>query len=333
MCMRYMIAIDGGGTKTLTVLFQEDGQILFCRSDPGTNPLDIGVEESRKRLLRAIGSAAGHAPGKLSAIYAGVAGLVYFEDFFPQDVRGMFGAGDFTIETDGRNLISSELVRGEDGCCLIVGTGCGTWIRRKRERDIFHVGGWGYLVDTLGSGYSLGREALRAVCLAHDGRGPATVLTELLEAETGGPLLSVLPALYAGGRARFASLAHLVFEGRRLGDRVCHDIVETGAARLSELIWAAAPHFDGGAFTVVAGGGIVTAYPDYLERIRLKCPEQAKLVLASAPPVFGGAVEAMHRSGLELPDGFRDTFTRDLRALTAVGDAGGEAVRQTNGGG
>ena len=92
--MRYMIAIDGGGTKTLTVLFQEDGQILFCRSDPGTNPLDIGVEESRKRLLRAIGSAAGHAPGKLSAIYAGVAGLVYFEDFFPQDVRGMFGAGE-----------------------------------------------------------------------------------------------------------------------------------------------------------------------------------------------------------------------------------------------
>ena len=45
--MHNIIAIDGGGTKTLTVLFQEDGHILYLRSDPGTNPLDIGVEASQ----------------------------------------------------------------------------------------------------------------------------------------------------------------------------------------------------------------------------------------------------------------------------------------------
>lgn len=318
--MHHMIAIDGGGTKTLTVLFREDGHILFRRSDPGTNPLDIGVEESQRRLLHAIGSAAQRSPEKLSAIYAGVAGLVYFEHYFSQDIRAMFSARSFTIETDGRNLISSELVHNEDGCCLIVGTGCGTWIRAKKRADIFHVGGWGYLVDTLGSGYSLGREALRAVCLAHDGRGPKTVLTELLEAETGGSLLSVMPELYAGGRARFASLAHLVFEGQHLGDKTCHDIIGTGAQRLSELIWAAAPYFDG-TFTVVAGGGIVTAYPAYFEQIRIRCPERAKLILASVPPIFGAAVEAMHRSGLEVSDSFRTVFMKDLQAITGSNGA------------
>ena len=314
--MHYMIAIYGGGTKTLTVLFQEDGHILYCRSDPGTNPLDIGVEESQRRLLHAIGCAAEHSPGKLSAIYAGVAGLVYFENYFSQDIRAMFNADSFLIETDGRNLICSELTHNEDGCCLIVGTGCGTWIRTQKAKNIFHVGGWGYLVDTLGSGYSLGREVVRAVCLAHDGRGPKTVLTQLLEEETGGSLLSVMPGLYAGGRARFASLAHLAFRGKCLGDKVCYDIVDTGAARLSELIWAAAPNFDG-EFTVVAGGGIVTAFPEYLELIRLKCPERAHMLLASAPPIFGAAVEAMHRSGLELSDSFRPVFMEDFRAMTA----------------
>lgn len=311
--MHNMIAMDGGGTKTLTVLFQEDGHILYLRSDPGTNPLDIGVEESQRRILGAMEAAAGHAKEKLSAIYAGVAGLVYFEKYFQQDICAMFGADSFKIETDGRNLISSELTHEEDGCCLIVGTGCGTWIRTKQRDDIFHVGGWGYLVDTLGSGYSLGREVLRAVCLAHDGRGPKTVLTELLEEETGKSLLSAMPELYAGGRARFASLAHLVFEGQHLGDKTCHDIIETGAQRLAELIWAADPYFEG-EYAVVSGGGIVTAYPSYFERIKMKCPERAKLVLASVPPIFGAAVEAMHRSGLELSDSFKDVFMADLNA-------------------
>ena len=314
--MHNIIAIDGGGTKTLTVLFQEDGHILYLRSAPGTNPLDIGVEASQNRILHAIYSAAKHATEKLSAIYAGVAGLVYFDQYFQQDICAMFGADNFTIETDGRNLISSELTHNEDGCCLIVGTGCGTWIRTKQRDHIFHVGGWGYLVDTLGSGYALGRDVLRAVCLAHDGRGPKTVLTQLLEEETGKSLLPVMPELYAGGRARFASLAHLVFEGQQLGDKICHDIIEAGATRLSELIWAADSYFDR-EYTVVSGGGIVTAYPSYFERIRMKCPERANLILASVPPIFGAAVEAMHRSGLELSDHFRDVFIADLCAMTA----------------
>jgi len=315
--MHNMIAIDGGGTKTLTVLFQEDGHILHLRADTGSNPLDIGVEQSQQLLLNAISDAAAHSTGKLDAIYAGVAGLVYFDEYFKEDICAKFGASSFKIETDGRNLISSELTHEEDGCCLIVGTGCGTWIRTKKVPEIFHVGGWGYLVDTLGSGYALGRDVLRAVCLAHDGRGAKTVLTELLEKETGEPLLPSMPKLYAGGRAKFATLAHLVFEGKAMGDKVCHDIVDAGATRLSELIWAAAPYLDGN-FSVVAGGGIVTAYPDYLELIRMKCPERANIILATAPPVFGAAVEAMHRSGLELSDSFKSVFMQDLKALLAA---------------
>lgn len=93
--MHNIIAIDGGGTKTLTVLFQEDGHILYLRSDPGTNPLDIGVEASQNRILHAIYSAAKHATEKLSAIYAGVAGLVYFDQYFQQDICAMFGADQF----------------------------------------------------------------------------------------------------------------------------------------------------------------------------------------------------------------------------------------------
>ncbi len=308
--MHYMIAIDGGGTKTDTVLFQDDGHIIFQTKGLGTNPLDVGVEESKRRLLELIKTSADKSPSGLSAIYCGVAGLVYFDSYFDKEITDPYSK-NFTIETDGRNLISSELCNNEDGCCLIVGTGCGSWVRNHNYDNIFHVGGWGYLVDTLGSGYSLGREAVRAVCLAHDGRGRKTVLTDLLKEETQLDLLRCLPILYEGGRAKFASLAHLVFEGKKMNDTVCTDIIEEGAERLAELIRAVDPYFQED-FPVVTGGGVVTAFPEYYELIKTKCPQRAHLILASAPPIFGAAVEAMHHSGLKIKSDFRNNFMQDL---------------------
>ena len=192
---------------------------------------------------------------------------------------------------------------------VIAGTGTSAFVRSGDE--LFQVGGWGYLVDTLGSGYSLGREAVRAVCLANDGRGEKTVLTELLEKETNASLLKCIPDLYAGGRSRFASLAHIVFEGKALNDPVSKNIIDAGASRLSELIWAADKYFDS-EYPVVAGGGVVTAYPEYYDLIKSKCPVRAKLLLATAPPVFGAAVEAMRQAKIELPEEFRANFLNDL---------------------
>ena len=84
--MKYYIGVDGGGTKTQTVLFQEDGHILFQKKGKGTNPLDIGVEEARKRLLDLMLEAAFNCPGKLSSVYAGVAGsAVFFLPWLPQE--------------------------------------------------------------------------------------------------------------------------------------------------------------------------------------------------------------------------------------------------------
>lgn len=310
--MHYMIAIDGGGTKTRFVLFRQDGQVLYELLLPGSDPLDIGVEQSRSLLLEGIGRIAAQSPGPISGIYAGVAGLYYFNDFFGRDMCAELGCDHFRIETDGRNMISCELTHKEDGCCLIVGTGCGTWIRRQ-EGDVFtHTGGWGYLADSQGSGYWLGREIVRAVCRAFDGRGEETLLSGLLQRETGLAMPDCIPPLYAGGRAKFASLAHLVFEGRRMGDRVCQRILDQGAEFLAELIWVAGGFFDA-PFSVVMGGGIAANFPEYVELIRAKCPPKANIIPAEAPPVFGAAVEAMHLCGIELPEDFRTVFLRSLR--------------------
>ena len=64
----------------------------------------------------------------------------------------------------------------ERGVVVAAGTGVVT-LAVGRER-VARVDGWGYLIGDAGSGYWIGRAALDAVMRAHDGRGPATALTE-----------------------------------------------------------------------------------------------------------------------------------------------------------
>ena len=45
--MNYLIAIDGGGTKTESVLFTCSGIVLSRYITKGVNALDVGIEKSK----------------------------------------------------------------------------------------------------------------------------------------------------------------------------------------------------------------------------------------------------------------------------------------------
>ena len=52
--MNYLIAIDGGGTKTESVLFTCSGIVLSRYITKGVNALDVGIEKSKKRIIDSI---------------------------------------------------------------------------------------------------------------------------------------------------------------------------------------------------------------------------------------------------------------------------------------
>ena len=66
---------------------------------------------------------------------------------------------------------------------VVVAAGTGVVTLAVGRTDIARVDGWGYLIGDAGSGYWLGRAALDAVMRAHDGRGAATALTEIVHAD------------------------------------------------------------------------------------------------------------------------------------------------------
>ena len=184
--MRCFIAIDSGGTKTDAVLFEETGHILARSLTQGCNAMDIGIGSACESLLGVLQNLVARIPrdGTLVSIYSGVAATDYFGGELGRYIRPYFPDVTMRFEDDAVNLISGTLGH-QDGCCIISGTGSSLYARIGER--IVHLGGWGYLIDTGGSGYAIGRDAILAVFRYCDGRAPYTRLYDLIQEQMGMP--------------------------------------------------------------------------------------------------------------------------------------------------
>ena len=309
--MKYCIAVDGGGTKTELVLFDETGHILLRHIGNAGTATDLGVEEARARMLLCLDKVFGHAPGRIESLYGGVAGVLPNGDIYSQAVRARYAVERVYFADDGFNLISGTLGH-SDGCGMVCGTGSSLFVRVEGQ-PLRHIGGKGYLIDTGGSGFELGREALCMALRSVDGRCGDTVLLELLEKRLGQPVSDrIIPLVHQGGRAYIASFAPAVFEGRKLGDRICCEIVQRQSALLGDLTFAAERYFEG-RFFVVMGGGIVAHFPEYVEAIKEKASPRADMLLQEAPPVYGAAVEAMWDADIPVTGAIKARFLADYK--------------------
>ena len=306
--MKYLIAIDSGGTKTETILFDITGQILLRDLSPGANGMDIGKPEAVRRILAVLDRVTAQAPEKVSAIYGGIAGVMPLGDFYSEAVLPRDYASSVRFDDDGPSLISAAIGH-QDGCGMVVGTGSSCFIRVEGQ-PLRKVGGKGYLIDTGGSGFELGRDALVMAFRATDGRCEQTALVELIEAQMGVPVDRWMEKIYdpvTGGRPFIASFAHNVFKARAMGDWAAQEIFDRGAHLLGDLTHAAAKWFDG-EFSVAMNGGLVINFPEYAEAIRKAAHPRAKMIPSGAPPVYGAAVEALWDIGMEPGPAFREHF-------------------------
>lgn len=313
------IAVDGGGTKTETLLFDGSGHILARDVTTGCNPLDIGSLASAKLLCDAVRGISAAAKGQIGSVFCGVAGNCHSHGALLEYLRAHIDAPSLNVCDDTYNVISSELERA-DGCGLVAGTGSSLLVRVK-GKICRHIGGWGFLIDTGGSGYVLGHDAIYMALRAIDGRGEKTVLTELLGRALGESVDQAMAQIYAGGRSFIASLAHTVFEGRAMGDKVAGEIFDKGVASLAELVSTAAQYFPG-EYPVVLGGGLFSVYPEYVAALRQSCPTQTRLISTDMPVVYGAAVEALAAVNMGIDAAFRSTFLSDYHALTAAARQG-----------
>lgn len=159
-----ILALDGGGTYTRALIITREGQITAHAEGPGCNPFDRpDWADSLRALLERL--------PRHGLIAAGL-GMAGYDAERPSCmaqenlVRAILGPDvalclENDVETAHRGAFA-----GGPGLFLLAGTGSVVMARTAEGRSA-RAGGWGWLLGDEGSGYWLGRKALRhaAHCL------------------------------------------------------------------------------------------------------------------------------------------------------------------------
>lgn len=194
----FVIGLDGGGTKTEVVVCDLQGNVLsqFKSGAINVNGETVSnVESNLKYIFEKIFSETGPS-SECACTCAGAAGIsnALARETLKAAIASSGYSGRLIISGDHQTALHGAL--GKDvGIILIAGTGSICYGRNRYGIE-HRTGGFGYLIDDEGSGYAIGRDMLSAIVRAYDGRGEATVLTDIvfsqLEINSVGELISYI---------------------------------------------------------------------------------------------------------------------------------------------
>lgn len=278
----FVLGIDAGGTKTVCQLANDDGAIVAEARGPGANLQaagELAVEKTLHGLMDEVLGA--HAGARLGAICVGMAGVDRPGD--AEVVRAMMrriGRGAEVLIVNDALVALEAGAPGAPGVVIIAGTGSICY-GRNAQGQAARAGGWGYVLGDEGSGYWIGRHALRAVVRQADRRGPATSLTAKALAHFGVDRpQDLIHEIYYGGMrpGAIAALASEVQQAFAEGDRIAAGILENGVRELaaSAASVVARLHLDDEPFTFVLAGGIFKAVPWMREQLIARLPRVAQ---------------------------------------------------------
>ena len=304
------VAIDGGGTKTDILLFTRTGEVRRRITLGGCNPNAVGMEEAERVLVEGLDRLISREV-RAVGLFAGIAGASSGDNkqVLAEYLRSRYPYMKVRVEGDLHNAVS--LVRGVERCIAVI-AGTGSAVFGWDGKEMLLVGGWGYLFDDAGSGFGVGREAIRHCLMVEEGELAGGELYRDITAALGGRAHDRLAEIYSGGNDYIASMAPVVFECYGKGDPTAAAIVTRLAERISLLInrLAGMTERDFGD-TVVISGGLASA-GEVIEPLLAKLiGPSRRIVFTTLPPVYGAAVKCMKLFGrdVDMPE-----FERTLEA-------------------
>ena len=303
--MSWILALEGGGTRSQAVLVDELGAVRGSAAsrDVNTNFTAYGqaqaaVQEAVRGALAQAGVAGEQVGWLVSALVGPRFGPETYGDLCPKAEYRYYGESQVVFARAG-------LYR-PHGTALVAATGATAWSVRQDDGRQTAFGGWGSLLGDEGSAYALGLGLLRASTRAFEGRlGDPTRLPEAISAHFGLDIhnyrVELVRLAYGKplSRAEIAGLAplsaRLAAEGdetaRRLTQKTAQDLAGLGLHAVRSLFQPQE------SFTVVAAGGLISAGDWVLAPLREGLAREfplAGLVIGSEDPAVALARLAIY---------------------------------------
>lgn len=235
--MKYVLGVDGGGTKTVIRIATVSGSKVAEVVSRSTSHKSVGVKKAignlNSGIFRAMEKIKSSGNIRFSSSCFGFAGnnteedkkiytIIVFNDELKDylDKRKTVICNDTIIglEAGSNNKNKIIIIAGSGSNCLGV----------NEEGKQVKASGWDYLLSDEGSGYQAGLKALKAVMKAYDGRGKETLLSRtVLEKLNLNSALDLNKWAYDEpfSKSRISGLAKTVCETAQMGDRISMDIL------------------------------------------------------------------------------------------------------------
>lgn len=307
----HVLGIDAGGTKTICHLADERGTLIAEARAGGANLQAAGELHVEKVIHDVMEEAIGDRDIVPAAICLGIAGVDRPED--SATVRGLMRRIGYKARTLVVNdaLVALEAgAPGAPGVVVISGTGSIAYGRNSRNEGA-RAGGWGHVLGDEGSGFWIGRAALRAVLREADRRGPRTLLTPLLlEHFEISEAQNLIHEVYQNKMqpSAIGALAQRVHQAFTRGDEAAIGILRGAADELEAFGVSVARRLEleREEFVFILGGGIFKAVPWLREELVRRLPQAfptATAHLLDREPASGAVSFAIQevRGGARIP--------------------------------
>ena len=295
--MKLFAGFDGGGSKTVCCLTDEQGRLLGLGRGGPLNYLFCGRDVAARSVQDSLTEAfahAGLAPQPLDGCFVSSAAILLDHgDFHKPFFEECIDAAQLDCDSD---ILPVWFGGAGDRPAIVVIAGTGSIAYGCSAEGFTRVGGWGPLLGDEGSGYDLGRRALQTAARMADGRmeeNPA-FLAEILRfygVETPHGLISAVNG--PDSREKIAACAKPVCALADGGNATAAKLLDESARELALLIKTAQNRADGQEWPVVLSGGLSGAM-----LTRLQALTGADIRLLTVSPAVSAAAIALHRSGL-----------------------------------
>lgn len=260
----YYVGIDGGGTKSRLIAVDkagnQHGPYIGKSTNINSNPAEV-VQANIKSLVLEFLQEQGAGWESLSGFCIGSAGIDLPQNV--QDYEKMLRASGIRCPLKAVNdveIVFESEAKGQSGIVVVSGTGSIVFGKDEKKCTV-RIGGWGHIVGDEGSGYWIGKEAVRRSLCSYDGREEKTALIPLLEEACKiKKIPDILDIVYTPNinKSVIADFSKLVDQAANEKDAVAVCILEEAAQELYLMIIAAKKKMtlqDG--FPVILSGGTI----------------------------------------------------------------------------
>lgn len=310
--MKYIVAFDGGGTKTRINVVDLEGNIVFDKITRGCNIFSIGEEPFKEVIKECFDEAKEFLKitnEDIESVYLGLSGADLEEDYIRLEnaCKPLFGDLKYTIVNDAWIILRSG-VTSHYGAVCIAGTGTNSAaVNQNGDQAILRA--LNYTLGTYGGGIEIAREGLHQAFRADELTYEDTMLREeipkLLKVKN---MEEVVPFFYPKrtiDKQTYGSITPLVNECALKGDAVSIMILEKVATHMALQTVGVMKQVGviKEEIPVVYGGRVFTlTYKGFLETFKNKVLEyvpNATFVEPKFTPVIGAYLNALDELGIK----------------------------------